>query len=123
LNSSICGRNGYFTNELAEVLILAKRGEPHIGRTQKYDIQYFDDESHHPKNIAMSRDGSIEMGGWTVRIYKDVLKNTKKNNPEKSIFTRTPAFQSSHCKSELFFFCQYLKIKDDEIKLFLFLRE
>jgi hypothetical protein len=62
LNPSICGRNGYFTNELAEVLILAKRINP-IRGPKNIDIQYFDDERS-SKNIAMSRDGSIEKG-WT----------------------------------------------------------
>jgi hypothetical protein len=47
------------------------------------------------KNIAMSRDGSIEMGVDFVRIYKDVLKILRKTI-RKVDFTRTLAFQSSH---------------------------
>jgi hypothetical protein len=52
-----------FTNELAEVLILAKKEvNPISGGTQKYvDMQFFDDERSSPKNRTMPRDGSIEM--------------------------------------------------------------
>jgi hypothetical protein len=111
-----------FTNELAEVLILAKKEvNPLSGGTQKYvDIQYFDDERSSPKNIAMSRDGSIEMGVDFVRIYKDVLKILRKNNPEKVDFYKDTSFSElALVRVNYSFFANTLKLKDDEIKLFL----
>jgi hypothetical protein len=111
-----------FTNELAEVLILAKKEvNPISGGTQKYvDIQYFDDEKSSPKNSTMLRDGSIEMGMDFVRIYKDVLKILRKNNPEKIDFYKDTSFSELALERVNYsFFANILKLKDDEIKLFL----
>jgi hypothetical protein len=111
-----------FTNELAEVLILAKKEvNPISGGTQKYvDIQYFDDKRSSPKNITMSRDGSIEEGMDFVRIYKDVLKILRKNNPEKVDFYKDTSFSELALERVNYaFFANTLKLKDDEIKLFL----
>lgn len=111
-----------FTNELAEVLILAKKEvNPISGGTQKYvDIQYFDDERSSPKNMTMPRDASIEMGMDFVRIYKDILKILRKNNPEKVDFYKDTSFSELALERINYsFFANTLKLKDDEIKLFL----
>lgn len=111
-----------FTNELAEVLILAKKEvNPISGGTQKYvDRQYFDDERSSPKNITMPRDGSIEMGMDFVRIYKDILKILRRNNPKKADFYKDTSFsQLALNRVNYSFFANTLKLKDDEIKLFL----
>jgi hypothetical protein len=111
-----------FTNELAEVLILAKKEvNPISGGTQKYvDMQFFDDERSSPKNSTMSRDGSIEKGVDFVRIYKDVLKMLRKNNPEKVDFYKDTSFSELALERVNYaFFANTLKLKDDEIKLFL----
>jgi hypothetical protein len=42
----------------------------------------------------MPRDGSIEYGTDFVRIYKDVLKILRKNNPEKVDFIKTQVSQN-----------------------------
>ncbi|MFQ3173018.1 MAG: hypothetical protein ACI9WT_002045 [Flavobacterium sp.] len=111
-----------FTNELAEVLILAKKDvNPTSGGTQKYvDVQYFDDERSSPENMTMPRDGSIEKGIDFVRIYKDVLKILRKNNPEKVDFYKDTSFSELALKRVNYsFFANTLKLNDDEIKLFL----
>ncbi|MGO4819262.1 hypothetical protein [Flavobacterium sp. W22_SRS_FP1] len=111
-----------FTNELAEVLILAKKEvNPISGGTQKYvDMQFFDDERSSPKNSTMSRDGSIEKGMDFVRIYKDVLKMLRKNNPEKVDFYKDTSFSELAIERVNYaFFANTLKLNDDEIKLFL----
>jgi hypothetical protein len=111
-----------FTNELAEVLILAKKEvNPISGGTQKYvDIQFFDDEKSSPKNRTMPRDGSIEKGVDFVRIYKDILKILRKNNPEKVDFYKDTSFSELALERVNYaFFANTLKLKDDEIKLFL----
>jgi hypothetical protein len=111
-----------FTNELAEVLVLAKKEvNPISGGTQKYvDIQYFDDERSSPKNMSMPRDGSIEMGMDFVRIHKDILKILRKNNPEKVDFYKDTSFSELVLRRVNYsFFANTLKLKDDEIKLFL----
>jgi hypothetical protein len=111
-----------FTNELAEVLILAKKEvNPISGGTQKYvDMQFFDDERSSPKNKAMPRDGSIEKGIDFVRIYKDVLKTLRRNNPDKVDFYKDTSFSELALNRVNYsFFANTLKLKDDEIKLFL----
>ncbi|HEY4618683.1 MAG TPA: hypothetical protein VIH09_10865 [Flavobacterium sp.] len=111
-----------FTNELAEVLILAKKEvNPISGGTQKYvDREYFDDEKSSPKNRLMPPDGTIENGMDFVRIYKDVLKILRKNNPEKVDFYQDTSFSELALnRLNYSFFANTLKLKDDEIKLFL----
>jgi hypothetical protein len=111
-----------FTNELKEVLIAAKKElNPVAGGTQKYvDLMYFGDEKASPKNRAMPSDGSIEYGMDFVRIYKDVLKILRKNNPEKVDFYKDTSFSELVLeKINYSFFANTLNLKDDEIKLFL----
>jgi hypothetical protein len=111
-----------FTNELAEVLVLAKKElNPIEGNTQKYvDIKYFDDEKSSPKNKTMPPIGGIENGMDFVRIYKDVLRILRKNNPQKVDFYNDTSFSEYALKKINYsFFANTLNLKDDEIKLFL----
>ncbi|WP_016989955.1 hypothetical protein [Flavobacterium sp. ACAM 123] len=111
-----------FTNELKEVLIAAKKElSPILGESQKYvDLMYFGDQKSALKNAAMPRNGSIEYGTNFVRIYNDVLKILRKNNPEKVDFYKETSFSELVLKRINYsFFSNTLNLKDDEIKLFL----
>lgn len=111
-----------FTNELAEVLIRAKKElNPVEGNTQKYvDLKYFDDAKSSPKNRTLPPVGGIENGVDFVRIYKDVLGVLRKNNPQKTDFYKETSFSEVVMdKVNYSFFSNTLHLKDDEIKLFL----
>jgi hypothetical protein len=55
-----------------------------------------------------------------VRMYKDVMKLLRKNNPNKSDLTSTTTFTELVMKKIKYsFFNSTLKLQDDEIKLFL----
>lgn len=111
-----------FTNELAEVLIRAKKElNPIGGNSQKYvDMKFFDDEKSSPKNRTMPPVGSIENGMDFVRIYKDVVGVLRKENPKKSDFYKETSFSEFALqKLNYSFFSNTLNLKDDEIKLFL----
>lgn len=111
-----------FTNELAEVLIRAKKElNPLGGNSQKYvDMKFFDDEKSSPKNRTMPPVGSIENGMDFVRIYKDVVGVLRKENPKKSDFYKETSFSEFALqKVNYSFFSNTLNLKDDEIKLFL----
>ncbi|WP_235890206.1 carboxypeptidase-like regulatory domain-containing protein [Flavobacterium gawalongense] len=111
-----------FVNLLPEVVVYGdKKINPISGNSQKYvDMQYFDDEKSSPKNRTMPSDGSIEKGMDFVRIYKDVLKALRKNNPEKTDFTSDKSFTELVMnKVSYSFFTNTLKLNDDEIGLFL----
>lgn len=111
-----------FTNELAEVLIRAKKElNPIQGNTQKYvDLKYFDDEKSSPKNRLMPPNGTIENGMDFVRIYKDVLGVLRAKNPQKTDFYKETSFSEVVMnKVNYSFFSNTLHLKDDEIKLFL----
>lgn len=111
-----------FTNELAEVLIRAKKDlNPIEGNSQKYvDIEFFDDEKSSPKNRTMPPVGAIENGMDFVRIYKDVLGVLRKKNPKKTDFYKETSFSEfAMNKLNYSFFSNTLGLKDDEIKLFL----
>ncbi len=111
-----------FTNELAEVLIRAKKElNPIEGNSQKYvDLKYFDDEKSSPKNRTMPPVGGIENGMDFVRIYKDVLGVLREKNPQKTDFYKETSFSEVVMnKVNYSFFSNTLHLKDDEIKLFL----
>lgn len=111
-----------YANQLLEVFVYAKKGiKPIEGNSQKYvDRQYFDDEKSSPKNRTMPPDGSIENGVNFVRIYKDVLKILRKNNPERTDFVTETNFTEVAMKRVSYsFFTNTLKLKDEEIRLFL----
>ena len=111
-----------FVNLLPELLVSGKKNlNPISGNSQKYvDMQYVDDEKSSPKNRTMPADGSIEYGMDFVRIYKDVLKVLRKNNPERTDFTTDKSFtELTMNKVGYSFFTNTLKLNDDEIGLFL----
>ncbi|HEX9150967.1 MAG TPA: hypothetical protein VF842_02730 [Flavobacterium sp.] len=110
-----------FVNVLPEVLVSGKNLNPISGNSQKYvDRQYFDDAKSSPKNRTMPPDGTIENGMDFVRIYKDVLKVLRKNNPERTDFTTDKSFTEQVMKRVSYsFFTNTLKLNDDEIGLFL----
>ena len=111
-----------FTNELSEVLILAKKQlNPIQGGTQKYvDMNFFDDEKSSPKNKTMLPINDLENGTDFVRIYKDILKVLRKNNPKKTDFYNDTSFSElALANINYSFFSNTLALKDDEIKLFL----
>ncbi|WP_035670088.1 hypothetical protein [Flavobacterium sp. 83] len=111
-----------FVNQLPEVVVSGNKNlNPITENSQKYvDKQYFDDTKSSPKNRTMPPDGSIENGVNFVRIYKDVFKVLRKNNPEKTDFTTDKGFtELTMNKVGYSFFTETLKLKDDEIGLFL----
>lgn len=111
-----------FINLLPEVVVYGdKKLNPISGNSQKYvDMQYFDDEKSSPKNKTMPSDGSIESGMNFVRIYKDVVKALRKNNPERTDFTSEKSFTEMVMKKVSYsFFTNTLNLNDDEIGLFL----
>jgi hypothetical protein len=111
-----------FANLLPEVIVPAKKVvKLNLGNTQAIvDKQYFDDEKSSPKNRTMPMNGTIENGTNFVRIYKDVLKTLRKNNPEVVDFTQNKSFTELALKRVGYdFFANTLELKDDEIRLFL----
>lgn len=112
-----------FTNELAEVIILSRKElSPISGNSQKYvDMQFFDDEKSSPKNrMILSEASKLENGINFVRIYKDVIKVLRKNNPGKTDFYKDTSFSDLVIKRINYsFFANTLDLDDNEIKLFL----
>lgn len=111
-----------FTNELAEVLIRAKKElNPIEENSQKYvDMQFFDDAKSSPKNRTMPPIGGVENGVNFVRIYKDVVGVLRKKDPKKTDFYKETSFSEfALSKLDYSFFSNTLQLKDDEIKLFL----
>ncbi|MGA9637932.1 hypothetical protein [Flavobacterium sp.] len=111
-----------FTNELAEIVIKARKDmSPINGNTQRYvDLQYFGDEKSALKNSAMTPDGTIDKGTDFVRIYKGIINTLRKRNPEKTDFHKETSFSDyviHHVDYSVL--SNNLKLKDDEIKLFL----
>lgn len=110
-----------FTNELAEVVVTDKNQDPSLKNKQAIvDKKYADDAQSSPKNIAMPNYNVTENGVNFVRLYKDVLKVLRKNNPKKNNFTDEMAFTELVVKRINYsFFSETLKIDDDHLKLFL----
>jgi hypothetical protein len=111
-----------FINVLPELVIAEKKElNPISGGSQQYvDKPYFDDAKSSPKNRTMPSDGSIENGINFVRIYKDVFKLLKKNNPGKTDFAKEKSFTEVAMKRASYsFFTDTLQLNDDEIGLFL----
>ena len=110
-----------FENQLSEVVVPSKKAiNPISGNTQRYvDMKYFDDEKSSPKNREMPYK-DIENGMDFVRIYNDVFKALRKNNPQKTDFTQDKSFAELATKRIGYdFFANTLKLNDDEIGLFL----
>lgn len=110
-----------FTNELAEVVVTNKNQDPSLKNKQAIvDKKYADDAQTSPKNIAVPNYNAIPNGVDFVRLYKDVMKLIRKNNPKKSNFTDEMAFTELVVKRiQYSFFNETLKIDDDHLQLFL----
>ena len=110
-----------FTNQLTEVVIESNKNlKPITGSKQDIiDKKYVDDAQSSPKNTVIPTNVT-ENGMDFVRMYKDVMKLLRKNNPNKSDLTSTTTFTELVMKKIKYsFFNSTLKLQDDEIKLFL----
>lgn len=110
-------------NELLNVVIYAKH-VPHneFGDTQKIvDTQYFEDNQSSPDNMLMIPSGTGDPNAMDViRVYNKIFKHLIKNNPEKTDFVSDVSFTNVAMHSVSYsFFTDKLKIKDDQIGLFL----
>ena len=110
-----------FAYQLSEVVVFKEeKAKPIAGSQAIVDKEYFDDEKSSPKNRTMTQVGGIENPIDFVRIYKDVFKILRINTPKKSDFTTKIDFTEVVMKKiDYSFFNNTLKLKDDEIKLFL----
>jgi hypothetical protein len=110
-----------FTNQLAEVIIESNKNvKPITGNKQDIvDKKYVDDAQSSPKNTVIP--GNVTENGMDfVRMYKDVMRLLRKNNPNKNDLTSATTFtELVMTKIKYSFFNSTLKLQDDEIKLFL----
>ena len=108
-----------FINLLNEVKINNKKYSPVQENTQTYvDRQYIDDEQSHLKN-ANVYDGQTP-GINFVRLFKDVVKLFKKKNPKKIDYFADVSFTELVLnKIKYNYFINTLKLKDEEVRLFL----
>jgi hypothetical protein len=111
-----------FTNELNEVTVSTNKDlNPISGGSRKIvDLKYFDDVKSSPKNSTMPPNGTIENGVNFVRMYQDVLRILRKDNPKKTDFYKDTSFSEIVMQRVSYsFFANTLQLNDDEIKLFL----
>ncbi|WP_348822710.1 hypothetical protein [Flavobacterium aestuarii] len=110
-------------NELLSVVVYAKHvPHPELGSTQKIvDTQYYDDAQSSPNNVLMMPSGTGDPNAMDViRVYNKVFKHLFKSNPEKTDFVSETSFTNVAMHSVSYsFFTDKLKIKDDQIGLFL----
>ena len=110
------------TKQLLEVVVYAKKNiRPIEGGSQAIvDRYYFDNEKSSLKNSTMPPDGTLENGMDFVRMYRDILKILKINNPERRDFISPKNFTEMIMNKIWYtFFTNTLQLKDDEIGLFL----
>ena len=114
-----------YTNELLEVVVDKEKVKvPKINKQAAMDQKYYGDEKSSPKNTAMPNYNVIENGVDFVRMYKDVMKLLRKKNPKKSDFTSNVNFTEFVMNRISYsFFTNSLKLRDDQIKLFLVFSE
>lgn len=88
--------------------------------TQKYvDKQYVNDEKSHLTNQNVFT-GEITNGTNFVRLFKDIVKLFKKKNPKKIDYFADVSFTEMVLnKVKYTYFTNTLKLKDEEIRLFL----
>lgn len=110
-----------FFYQLSEVVISKESNiKPIQGSQTIVDQEYFDDEKSSPKNTTMMQVGGVENPMDFVRMYKDVVKIINKDKTKKSNkITQTDFTEVAMQKIPYSFFNSTLKLKDDEIKLFL----
>lgn len=110
-------------NELLNVVVYAKHvPHPEFGSTQKIvDTQYYDDAQSSPNNVLMMPSGTGDPNAMDViRVYNKIFKHLFKSNPEKTDFISDTSFTNVAMHSVSYsFFTDKLKIKDDQIGLFL----
>jgi hypothetical protein len=110
-------------NELLAVVVYATHGpHPEFANTQKIvDTQYFDDKQSSPDNILMMPTGTGDPNNMDViRVYKKIFKNILRNNPEKVDLVADASFTTVAMQNVGYsFFTDNLKIKEDEVGLFL----
>lgn len=110
-----------FTNQLTEVIIESNKNiKPISGNKQDIvDKKYVDDAQSSPKNTVMPTNVTAN-GMDFVRMYKDVMRLLRKNNPNKNDLTSSTTFTELVMKKIKYsFFNSTLKLHDDQIKLFL----
>lgn len=110
------------TTFLKEIIVKGKTEiKPAIPSSQKIvDMEFADDAKSSPKNRTMPSDGTIENGMDFVRIFKMVSKVFKKNLDEKAGLNSQVDFSDVVSKGlDRYFFTNTLKLKSEEIGLFL----
>lgn len=88
--------------------------------TQKYvDKKYIDDEKSHLKNRNIFT-GEIENGTDFIRLFKDVIKLFKSKKPKQIDYFANVDFTDLVLRKVKYtYFTNTLKLKDEEIRLFL----
>ncbi len=88
--------------------------------TQKYvDRQYINDEKSHLRNRNINV-GVTENGTDIVRLFKDVVKLFKSKNPKQADYFVDVSFTELVLQKVKYnYFINTLKLKDEEIRLFL----
>ena len=109
-----------YANQLKEVKVSGKKLNPISENTQKYvDRQYKDDDKSKLK-IKNTYDGAIFDGMDFIRLFKETLKLFKKKNPKQTDFYSDVSFTELVLqKVKYTYFINTLKLKDEEIRLFL----
>lgn len=110
-----------FAYQLSEVIVSKNENIKAIQGSQEIvDQKYFDDEKSSPQNITMKQTGAIANPMDFVRMYKDILKIIKQDtSKDTKEIIRTDFTEVAMRKIPYSFFNNTLKLRDDEIKLFL----
>ena len=108
------------TTLLKEIIVKGKTEiKPAIPGSQRIvDMEFTDDFKSSPKNRAMPSDGTIENGMDFVRMFKMVSKLFKKDVAEKAD-SNVSFSEAVHNGVDTYFFTNTLKLKSNEIGLFL----
>ncbi|MFV8368297.1 hypothetical protein [Flavobacterium sp. LB2R40] len=110
------------TTLLKEIIVKGKKEiKPAIVGSQKIvDMQFTDDAKSSPINRTMPSDGTIENGMDFVRVFKMVSKLLKKDSSENASLNQNKDFSEAVYKGiDAYFFTNTLKLKSEEISLFL----
>ena len=110
------------TTLLKEVIVKRKAEiKPITGNSQGIvDLQFFDDAKSSPVNRTMPSDGSIENGMDFVRVFKMVSKLFKNDSAKKTDLNAKVDFSDVVFRGiDKYFFINTLKLKNEEIGLFL----
>ncbi len=106
-------------NQIEEVIV-PKAIKPNTGNMQAIiDKKYFDDAQSSPKNRLMPPDGSIENGLDFIRIFKGIFKLFKSNKPPEASDVAVDFTEVVIGKLQPDFFIKTLKLKEEQIGLFL----